>query len=443
MLPRWPARPGPPPAGSPPTSRPAQRAAPAWSAPAPPRSGTPARRANPCAPPGPAAYTRRWRWARRTPTSPAPGSTGGSAGTPRRPRWAQHPGRSREHTGTGRGCGLGRSRAWEHTRAGGCPRRRAHPAHRPGRVQRLPAWRRAPGADLRRDAAGGSVFAVVALLLAVWFVGLNLTSGPWPPLSREIRRSAIIRSLDTALPEPPSLLGQVRRFLNDFGFPEVFAGLPPAPGGPVKGPTNAQANEAFRDAAGSTLKVVGQACGRIQEGSGFVVTPGYVVTNAHVVAGVRDPHVQVQNGGSRPAVPVLFDSRLDVAILHVSSTPPPLPLVDHEVGRGASGAVVGYPGGGDLSGVAAANRRVLHAVGRDIYGNGTVVRNIYELQAVVRPGNSGGPFVLVNGQVAGLVFAASTTDRGIGYAITSTEISDDVHQGTRSTAQVATGGCTR
>jgi len=293
------------------------------------------------------------------------------------------------------------------------------------------------------DAAGGSVFAVIALLLAVWFIGLNLTSGPWPPLSREIRRSAIIRTLDTALPEPPSLLGQVRRFLNDFGFPEVFAGLPPAPGGPVKDPTNAQANEAFRDAAGSTLKVVGQACGRIQEGSGFVVAPGYVVTNAHVVAGVRDPHVQVQNGGSRPAVPVLFDSRLDVAILHVSSTPPPLPLVDHEVGRGASGAVVGYPGGGDLSGVAAANRRVLHAVGRDIYGNGTVVRNIYELQAVVRPGNSGGPFVLVNGQVAGLVFAASTTDRGIGYAITSTEISDDVHQGTRSTAQVATGGCTR
>jgi len=293
------------------------------------------------------------------------------------------------------------------------------------------------------DAAGGSVFAVIALLLAVWFIGLNLTSGPWPPLSREIRRSAIIRTLDTALPEPPSLLGQVRRFLNDFGFPEVFAGLPPAPGGPVKGPTNAQANEAFRDAAGSTLKVVGQACGRIQEGSGFVVAPSYVVTNAHVVAGVRDPHVQVQNGGSRPAVPVLFDSRLDVAILHVSSTPPPLPLVDHEVGRGASGAVVGYPGGGDLSGVAAANRRVLHAVGRDIYGNGTVVRNIYELQAVVRPGNSGGPFVLVNGQVAGLVFAASTTDRGIGYAITSTEISDDVHQGTRSTAQVATGGCTR
>jgi S1-C subfamily serine protease len=267
------------------------------------------------------------------------------------------------------------------------------------------------------DAAGGSVVAVVALLLATWFIGLNLASGPWPPLSREIRGSAIIRGLDQALPEPPSLLGQVRRFLNDFGFPEVFAGLPPAPGGPVKPPTNAQARKAFREAAGSTLKIVGQACGRIQEGSGFVVAPGYVVTNAHVVAGVGVPRVQAQNGGNQPSRPVLFDPRLDVAVLRVAHTPRPLPVEDHEVERGARAAVVGYPGGGDLTGVKAASRRVLRAVGRDIYGNSTVVRDIYELQAVVRPGNSGGPFVLVNGHVAGLVFAASTTDPSIGYAI--------------------------
>jgi S1-C subfamily serine protease len=293
------------------------------------------------------------------------------------------------------------------------------------------------------DAAGGSVVAIVALLLATWFIGLNLASGPWPPLSREIRGSAIIRGLDDALPEPPSLLGQVRQFLDKFGFPEVFAGLPPAPGGPVKPPTSQQARKAFRGASGSTLKIVGKACGRIQEGSGFVVADGYVVTNAHVVAGVRSPEVQAQNGGTQPARPVLFDPRLDVAVLRVGSTPPPLQLDDREVGRGARGAVVGYPGGGDLTGVRAASRRVLHAVGRDIYGNGTVVRDIYELQAVVRPGNSGGPFVLVDGEVAGLVFAASTTDPDIGYAITSTEIKGDLDRGIGSRSAVGTGGCTR
>jgi S1-C subfamily serine protease len=294
------------------------------------------------------------------------------------------------------------------------------------------------------DAAGGSVVAVVALLLATWFIALNLASGPWPPLSREIRNSAIVRTLDRTLPEPPAVLGQVRQFLNDVGFPQVFAGLPPAPGGPVKPPTNAQADAAFQSAAGSTLKVVGQACGRIQEGSSFVVANGYVVTNAHVVAGVRSPQVQAQNGESSPATVVLFDPRLDVAVLRIAhGTPEPLPLDRAEVGRDARGAVAGYPGGGDLKGVKAANRRVLHAAGRDIYGNGTVVRDIYELQAVVRPGNSGGPFVLVGGKVAGLVFAASTTDPDVGYAITSTEIAPDVRKGVASTARMSTGGCVR
>jgi S1-C subfamily serine protease len=113
------------------------------------------------------------------------------------------------------------------------------------------------------------------------------------------------------------------------------------------------------------------------------------------------------------------------------------------VDEDAKGAVVGYPGGGDLTGVKAATRRVLHAVGRDIYGDGTVVRDIYELQAIVRPGNSGGPFVLVDGQVAGLVFAASTTDSDVGYAITSTEIAPDVEQGVGATRAVSTGGCIR
>jgi S1-C subfamily serine protease len=294
------------------------------------------------------------------------------------------------------------------------------------------------------DAAGGSVVAVVALLLATWFIALNLVGGPWPPLSREIRNSAIVQTLDRTLPEPPAVLGGVRQFLNDVGFPQVFAGLPPPPGGPVKPPTNQQADHAFQSARGSTLKVVGQACGRIQEGSSFVVANGYVVTNAHVVAGVRSPQVQSQNGASSPATVVLFDPKLDVAVLRVGGgTPPALPVENVEVARDARGAVVGYPGGGDLAGVKAANRRVLHAVGRDIYGNGTVLRDIYELQADVRPGNSGGPFILSNGRVAGLVFAASTTDPDVGYAITSTEIAPDVRRGVGGTARVSTGGCVR
>ncbi len=294
------------------------------------------------------------------------------------------------------------------------------------------------------DAAGGSMVSVVAMLLAIWFVGLNLANGPFPTLAREIRSSAVVRGLADTLPPPPSLLGQVRKFLNEFGFPEVFAGLPPAPGGAVEGPTKGQARHAFEDGKDSTLRIEGQACGRIQEGSGFVVASQYVITNAHVVAGERSISVQTFDGASQRGVAVLFDPRIDVAVLRIASTPgPALHLAGHEFRRKAVGAVLGYPEGGGLSGVGAASRRIIHAEGRDIYGHGTVTRDIYELQAKVLPGNSGGPFVLANGEVAGLVFAASTTDPSIGYAITSTEVLPDVRRALGRTTPVSTGACTR
>jgi S1-C subfamily serine protease len=246
------------------------------------------------------------------------------------------------------------------------------------------------------------------------------------------------------LPEPPSMLAEVRRFLNRFNFPEVFTGFPPAPAGPVRAPTAAQARHAFSGAAGSTVRIVGQACGRIQEGSGFVVAPDYVLTNAHVVAGVHAPRVQEQNGAEQGGTVVLYDPAIDVAVLRTTENPgPTLHLDATDVERGARGAVVGYPGGGDLTGKAAAVRGTIRAVGRDIYGNGTVTREVYELQSVIRPGNSGGPFVLVDGQVAGLVFAASTTDPEIGYALTSTEVLPDVRRAIGRTTPASTGTCVR
>src|SRR6266568_3641600 len=285
------------------------------------------------------------------------------------------------------------------------------------------------------DAAGGSMVSVVAMLLAIWFVGLNLANGPFPTLAREIRSSAVVRGLADTLPPPPSLLGQVRKFLNEFGFPEVFAGLPPAPGGAVEGPTKGQARHEFEDGKDYNLRIEGQACGRIQEGSGFVVASQYVITNAHVVAGERSISVQTFDGASQRGVAVLFDPRIDVAVLRIASTPgPALHLAGHEFRRKAEG--------GGLSGVGAASRRIIHAEGRDIYGHGTVTRDIYELQAKVLPGNSGGPFVLANGEVAGLVFAASTTDPSIGYAITSTEVLPDVRRALGRTTPVSTGACT-
>jgi S1-C subfamily serine protease len=283
---------------------------------------------------------------------------------------------------------------------------------------------------------------MIAVVLAIWFLAFNLVNGPFPSLTGEIRGSVVVRTIEEAMPRPPSLLGEMRRFFDRFGFPEVFTGLPPAPAGPVKWPTQAEAGRAFGAARGSMVRIVGQACGEIQSGSGFVIGANDVVTNAHVVAGVAVPQVQEQNGGSQPGTVVLFDAEKDLAVLRVRDAPgEPLRLLPTEADRGAGGAVLGFPGGGDLQGERAAVRRPIEAKGRDIYGRRTVVRHVYELQASVEPGDSGGPFVLPDGRVAGIVFAASTTDEGVGYAITSTAALDDLRAAMPRTSPVGTGAC--
>ncbi len=295
----------------------------------------------------------------------------------------------------------------------------------------------------KADSVAGSAVAVVASLLAIWFLALNLVNGPFPAVASEIRGSAVVRTLDAALPQPPSLLAQVRSLFNRFGFPDVFSGIPPLPAEPVSPPTQEEARAAGEAAASSTVEVIGPACDVIQEGSGFVAADGYVVTNAHVVAGMDDPEVRSAVGGSTDATTVLFDPDLDLAILSVPDSPgPPLPLATETPDRGAPGAVLGYPQGGPLDVRRAAVLRTLeHAIGRDIYGHGQVERRVLELQTLIRPGNSGGPFVLPDGRVAGVVFAVSSSDEDVGYAIAATEVDTSLRSAIGRTTPVDTGPC--
>ena len=294
------------------------------------------------------------------------------------------------------------------------------------------------------DAAAGIMVAMVTILLTTWFLAFNLVQGPFPALSRHIRESAVVRGLDAVLPRPPSLLGQVRTFLNRFGFPEVFAGLPPAPARPVPDPSRGQVSDAIQAADQSTVKVIGQACDRIQEGSGFFVAEDYVVTSAHVVAGVDAPQVERRNGEVSLATVTLFDPDLDLAVLRFGgAAPEPLQLATRNLDRGDKGAVLGYPGGGPLEAETAAVRRTITAAGRDIYGEETVRRQVYELQAEVRAGHSGGPFVAVDGTVAGVVFAASTTNEEVGYALTAIQARPQITLGVARIESVDTGECLR
>lgn len=309
-----------------------------------------------------------------------------------------------------------------------------------GSILGLKLRRRAQGTRFKTaDSVGGGALSVAALVLAVWFLGINLAAGPFPSIARALQRSTVVRAVDTVLPPPPALAAQIGNVLDIIGFPDVFSGLPPLPADPVPQPGRGFAGRAARDARESVVLVAGPACDQILQGTGVVVDDDLVVTNAHVIAG-SSPRVE-WNGQIFDAVPILFDEGLDAAVLRVEGLDAPaLTLVADEMPRGTGGAVVGYPHGRYRE-LGAAVRRALDAVGRDIYSEDQARRRIYELQVTVRPGNSGGPFVLPGGRVAGLVFGASVTHNDLGYALTSPTLIPLVDRASARSDEVGTGRC--
>jgi S1-C subfamily serine protease len=292
------------------------------------------------------------------------------------------------------------------------------------------------------DSVLGVGVAVVASLLIVWLLASTLINSSSMALNASIDNSRIIRSLDNVLPAPPSVFSRVQNFLSSEGFPPVFAQLAPASAGPVSLPGDAELQNAVNRAGASTVKIVGDGCGVIQEGSGFVVGPGLVVTNAHVVAGISHPMVADKNGLHSTTV-LFFDPSYDLAVMRVSGIDEPaLTLDPDEVARGTQAAVLGYPGGGPFTVVPAGVMADFEAEGRDIYGQGLTIRNVYEIQAMVRPGNSGGPLVQPDGEVVGVVFSRSTTNDDIGYALSSPGVLSRVKAATGLTRAVGTGACT-
>jgi len=311
-----------------------------------------------------------------------------------------------------------------------------------GSVLGLKLRRRAHGTRFKTaDAAGGSALSVAALVLTIWFLGINLAAGPFPGVARALQRSAVVRVVDAALPPPPVLAAQLGNVLDLIGFPDVFSGLPPLPADPVPQPGQRLATRAARAARPSVVLIAGPACDRILQGTGVVVEDDLVLTNAHVIAG-GSPRVE-WDGQTFDAVPVLFNEDLDAAVLRVDGLDAPaLTLLDEEVARGTGGAVIGYPHG-RYTELRAAARRALDAVGRDIYSEEEARRRIYELQVSVRPGNSGGPFVIPGGQMAGLIFGASVTNEDLGYALTSPGLIPLVDRAGGRTDEVGTGRCVR
>lgn len=304
------------------------------------------------------------------------------------------------------------------------------------------------GAIRTLDSLLGAVASVVVIALFAWLVAGAVRGALPTTAARAIGQSKVLSAINRVVPgQANQLFAGFQDVLDAHGYPRVFEGVANEPIPPVGSLDPAVVNDAtITRAAGSIVKVTAysQACNRGEEGSGWVVAPHRVVTNAHVVAGSGQTSIQV--GGLGPlqsAKVVLFDPKGDLAILAVPSlNAPPLPQGrDAPLGAGTSAVVAGFPQDGPYHLAAARVRGTIDAVGADIYGNPGVSRQVYSLKTSVQPGNSGGPLLSTKGRVVGTVFAKSLDDSQTGYALTLSEQRPVLSRAAGVSASVSTGGC--
>jgi S1-C subfamily serine protease len=296
------------------------------------------------------------------------------------------------------------------------------------------------------DRFAGSITGAAQALLVVWLAGGLLAIGPVPRLTEAAQTSTAIRTLNAVLPPPDEIVGELGQLIGDAGLPDVFVGFEPLPRPPVDIPTDTTARQIAELAEAGAVRVLAIVCGDRAAGSGVAVADGYVVTNAHVVAGARDGAVVVATATGDPveARVVLFDPTLDVALLRAPDLGAQLlRFASSDPSRGTVGAALGYPGGGALMIVPAAVTGAYRATGRDIYGRARVDRDILELRAEIERGDSGGPFVLRDGTIGGLIFAEARTDRDVGYALSPTSVAVRIAPALGRSAAVSTGSCLR
>jgi S1-C subfamily serine protease len=294
------------------------------------------------------------------------------------------------------------------------------------------------------DSCIGVALQMVVVLVAAWLLGSVLTSSDQPNLAAAVRGSKVLQQVEGVAPDwlraiPKRLKGVV----DTSGLPEVLQPFGRTPIAAVDEPDASLASSAVvTSVEPSVVKIRGVApgCQKVLEGTGFVIAPNRVMSNAHVVAG--SDTVTVESSGQKyDATVVSYDPNEDISILDVPNLPAaPLPFADKPATTGTDAVVLGYPGGGDFAATPARIRETIELNGPDIYRTTTVNREVYTIRGTVRQGNSGGPLINRAGQVLGVVFGAAVDDTDTGFVLTANEVSRQLAK-VNDTARVPTGSC--
>lgn len=289
----------------------------------------------------------------------------------------------------------------------------------------------------------GGLLNLFVAAIVIAGLSFSIQGMGFAPVNQHIQQSMVLRALDSALPEPVErMFGEVQGAVVESDIPELAQMLVPETGEPpeLTGELTAEAEQATASVA--RITGVAEQCAQSQSGSGVAVSSTRVVTNAHVVAGVSEPSVEMPDGQVVTGRTVHFDPSADLALLAVDPLDAPVAAVGEPLSAGDEGFVMGYPSGGPFTaGPAIVQARDTSQV-NNIYGEDPSDLEIYQVNADVRQGNSGGPLVDTEGNVVGVIFARAMEGNAVGFAVTAEEAGSVLTQPDAYTDTVSTGQCT-
>lgn len=296
------------------------------------------------------------------------------------------------------------------------------------------------------DSIVGVALQLLVVMVAAWLLATPLTSTDQPSLAAAVRGSKVVAEVDKFAPDwLRAVPKRMSALLSTSGLPDVLEPIGRTPIQAVEPPDASLADSlVVGTARPSVVKIrgVATACQKVLEGTGFVVAPNRVMSNAHVVAGSDSVTVEAE-GKKYDATVVSYDPNEDISILAVPDLPQkPLVFADQPAKTGTDAVVLGFPGGGDFAATPARVREIIELSGPDIYKSTTVNREVYTIRGTVRQGNSGGPMINRAGEVIGVVFGAAVDDNDTGFVMTTNEVSRQLAQ-IGNTAPVPTGTCVK
>lgn len=292
------------------------------------------------------------------------------------------------------------------------------------------------------DRVLGAAVSFLVCALVVSLVAGSVTALGIPAISAAVASSHIVRTIDSITPNPvKAVLAQVRSFAVQEGLPLIGDAFAPPQAPEI--PEIATGTPELRKAAQSVVRITGTAfaCGQSQTGSGFVIAPERVITNAHVLAGVQHPVVEAPGVGGLTGRIVYFDPRDDLAVIAVDGLPTAPLEFGPNLASGDTGVIDGYPFGGPFDSVPAEVLTVGTILSPDIYGEDPAPREVYSLATNIEQGNSGGPLLTEAGVLAGVVFGKAANTENVGYALTMTELAPVIAQAETLEATAPSGRC--